>query len=317
MNRKALLDRIIWDVSERSRSRRAFTLIELLVVIAIIAILAAMLLPALATAKAKAQRIQCASQEKQMGVAFNLFTADHTDMYPPACHSTGGGKLSWDSYLNKYIGGNVSDADLMVGAIDVEVTPKILKCPADRDAKVAWMGGSNPYFGVRSYAMNAVGPGWSTEYQVSTKNRSYPLPRMNQGVGIYWWDANDPRVPDWDARSYKTTAVADPSGTILLAEEPTGQQAAGNEWTCVCLGPEAPASAQNSANGDLWQIDRAVQNPGPRGLNQGAQLYKLHGNRFDYLFCDGHVQSLKTQETIGSAPSIYTPRGMWTSAAGD
>ena len=118
------------------KQNKAFTLIELLVVIAIIAILAALLLPALAAAKRKAQRINCVSNIKQIGIAFRLWEGDNNDRYPMAVSTVyNGAKEDIDSSFNS---ANTPVSAAAYGLTNVWIvmsnelsTPKVLYCPSD------------------------------------------------------------------------------------------------------------------------------------------------------------------------------------------
>jgi prepilin-type N-terminal cleavage/methylation domain-containing protein len=113
----------------RRTKTEAFTLIELLVVIAIIAILASMLLPALARAKQKAQRINCVNNLKQVGTAYRLWGNDNGDRYPAQQTAALGG---WQDLVNE---GQTADPYIFYNYTimqnEMGESAKIVMCPSD------------------------------------------------------------------------------------------------------------------------------------------------------------------------------------------
>lgn len=245
------------------RQKSGFTLIELLVVIAIIAILASLLLPALSSAQAKARDVACRNNVRQLGLALSLHVLDY-ELYPvynvdPSVDLT---NRFWHQALRPYTSSAWTDP--------------LYRCPDYRGLTLDADGDAVP---VGSYGYNANG----VKFTPSTLGLGGSLTKVSLEGPI-----------DLDDRVFRIreSQVLVPSDMIALGDASLiWHPAPIIKWLFNI------SVTQDSYDG-MALLDINSRNGVERQGYAGSEgvihaTLKRHRGRYNVVFCDGHVESIK------------------------
>jgi prepilin-type N-terminal cleavage/methylation domain-containing protein/prepilin-type processing-associated H-X9-DG protein len=270
----------------RNAGQAAFTLIEVLVVVAIIALLVAILLPSLVRARSNARMASCASNERQFGIAMNIFSVEHKGKIPR--------------------GGNYAT---------VHWTQLVVRMLGD---KGRYMHNSNlvpiERFEVFQCAeRSSTHPGRFLDYVVNALDHRGPVAQgtcINAPTTGHWWEVQGVLSMEVWKRPSEVIYLMDAADETTENQDGLLKQARENlvsnrSWNNPTVQPPPGVDYYDIWNGSLvpaYPQDIPTQRPASKGSPRGA--LKMHLARgSNAVFGDGHVELVKPPDRPNLAPA--------------